>query len=200
MANRSGLLGLARGMRAYFAAQEAVAGIVPSVVVGWTRRSRQDNQGAGGASRVVLIPGLFDATASAPKSLQAGVIDRSGEQNAVNLVPVLRALAWWHQAVTCCVWAVDPARPQEEEGQIAATEDLLELTIQALHNAVDPETGTPAGFANLESFGEPVWTLPPGEAAFGRELVFPFTLDVPLFDQPIQVAYPSPAVARNPAA
>jgi hypothetical protein len=196
MANRSGLLGLKRGLAAFFVAQDISA----SVRVGWTARSRQDNQGPGGASRVVLIPGDFDATTGAPRVQRAGRLDRDGPQNHVNLDPQLRALAWWHESVTCSVWGVDVERPKDEEAQIEATELLLEQTIQGLHNAVDPLTNTPAGFANLEDWGEPFWTLPPGEMAYGRELVFGFVLVVPLFDLPIDKGYPVPAVGRDPAA
>jgi hypothetical protein len=194
--NRSGLLALKRGVAEYFEAQSVSA----SVRVGWTARNRQDNAGPGGANRVVFIPGEFDPTSGAPKVLRAGKIDRDGEQNFVDLDPRLRVLAWWHEAVTCSVWAVDSDHPQDEELQIEATETLLEQTIQGIHNAVDPDTGTNVGFANIEDFGEPFWVLPPGEMAFGRELVFGFVLYVPLFDAPTGIAYPSPAVGRDPSA
>jgi len=203
MGNRSGLLGLVRGMRAYVADTSVVPASfgTPSIVVGWAKRWRQDNQGAGGASRIVLIPGQFDASAPwPPKTLRAGSIDRDFEQNYVQLNPQMRIRAMWHQQVTCCVWGVDPSNPTDEEAQIAATEDLLELTIQALHNAVDSETGQTAGAANIAEYGEPSWTLPPGENGFGRELSFGFVLLVPLFEQPTSEAFPRGAVARLPAA
>jgi hypothetical protein len=207
MASHSGILGLARGMRAFFASPLTPSpNGAPVVAVGWTPRSRQDNQGAGGAGRIVLIPGEFDATSPAtPKSLRAGTIDRDFEQNFVgnqgNLVgnQNMRIRAMWHAALTCSVWAVDPDQPQDEEGQIGATEDLLEFAIQALHYAVDPVTGQTVGAANVE-YGEASWTLPPGEAGFGRELTFGIVIRVPLFDPPTVLAFPKPAIARNPAA
>lgn len=192
--NRSGLLGLVRGVRAYFAAQEINA----VVAVGWNKRNRIDNQGPSGAARVVFIPGEFDPTSGAPKVLKGGAMDRNAPQDHVALNPRLRTLAWWHETVTVCVWAVDPLKPQDEESQIGATEGLRELTLQAIHNSVDPETGTGAGFANIEEWGDTFWTLPPGEAGFGREITFSFTLLVPIFDQPIALAFPGPAVSRDP--
>jgi hypothetical protein len=196
MANQSGLLALVRGVRAYFEGNNVSA----AVWLGWTKRSRTDNQGPGGANRVVFIPGEDAAQPGAPKVLKAGVLDRMAPQQHVTLNPRLRALAWWHEPVTVSVWAVDADHPQDEEGQIAATEDLLELTIQALHNAVDPTSGLGVGFANIEEWGPPSWTLPPVEAPFGRELTFSFVLLVPLFDQPQGLAFPGPVVTRKPPA
>jgi len=98
------------------------------------------------------------------------------------------------------VWACDPSAPQDEAGQIAATDDLFNSTCAALHNAVDPVTGTAIGFGNVEEYGDTMWTLPPVESAFGRELTFRFVLLSPRFDAPTGLAYPSPAVNRNPVA
>jgi hypothetical protein len=194
---RSGLVGLARGLRSYFASVNCSA----AVLVGWNARARQDNSGAGGANRVVLVPGVFDPSAGAPKVLKAGRIDRDGPMNfyadpTLRMVPV----AWWHEGVTCSVWAVDPTAPTEEERQIEATESLLELTVQGLKNSVDPVTGMAAGFADLETFGDVAWTLPPAEMSYGRELTFGFELFVPLYDAAIGLVYPQAAVARSPAA
>lgn len=191
----SGLLALERGVRAYF----QQFGVAATVDVGWTARSRQSNQGPGGAARVVFIPGRYKAGEGAPSSLDAGTLGRIGEQNQDDGDPALRALAWWPYPVTCSVWAVDPDQPTDERGQIGAVEDLLELTIQAIHNAVDPVTQTNVGFANVLEWGPATWTLPPGERAFGRELTFTFVLQVPLRDQPVSLAHPQPNVNRDPA-
>lgn len=203
MSNRSAIPALKRALRAYFESQ----GIAAAVESGWTARSRIDNQGLGGAARVVLVPGRFDPTTGAPRVAAGGRLDRNGEQNLNSGVsstgvvsdPLLRVLAWWHAEVTCCVWAVDTDHPQDEELQEEATETLLEQTIQGLHSAVDPETGQNVGFANIEEWGESFWTLPPGEMAFGRELTFGFVLLVPLFDQGTGIAFPGPAVGRDPS-
>jgi hypothetical protein len=198
--NRSGLLGLVRGVRARFVAN----GIAAVVDVGWNKRGRQTNQGPGGASRVVFMPGAMpDPSAGPQKAMRAGRIDRNAPQNHVTLDPHLRALAWWHEEITVSVWGVDlstPGSSADEEKQIEATEALLESTMQAIHGAVDPDTGQPAGFASIEDWGESVWTVPPGENAFGREILFGLVLIVPLFDLPELVAYPQAGVTRNPLA
>jgi len=193
MTTMSGLLGLVRGVRAFFTAQSVTA----NVVVGWTARSRIDNEGTGGANRVVFTPGELDPTSGAPKVLKAGQLDRdAGQTDYVGYEPRLRALAWWHAPVSVSVWAAG-ADPQDEEQQIEAVETLLEQTIQAIHNATDPTTGQAAGFANIEEWGPVVWTTPPGEASFGREVTFSFVLRVPLFDVPIGVAHPQGQVNRG---
>lgn len=194
--NRSGLCALVRGVRALMVT------LAPGVVVelGWTKRSRNDNQGYGGASRVVFIPGEFDSSPGAPKTLRGGTIDRKGAQTHGGGNPRLRTLAHDHPIVTVSVWACDPMRPLDEEGQIEATEALRELTFQALQGAVDPETGTPVGFGNIEYGGDWDWTLPPGEASFGREITFSLVLhNVPIFDQPVSTTTPQGSVARSPA-
>jgi hypothetical protein len=200
--NRSALVALKRGLRAYFDAN----GIGAATEVGWTARSRIDNQGFGGANRVVLAPGFFDPNEGAPRARRAGKLDRNAEQNQIDISPgvastyqPLRVIAWLHQDVTCCVWAVDTDHPQDEELQLEATETLLEYTLQGLHLANDPETQTSVGFANIEEWGEAFWTLPPGEMAFGRELTFSLVLLVPFFDQPVGLAYPGPSVGRDPS-
>jgi hypothetical protein len=205
-----GIEGLARGVAAYFVLQ----GITAQVAVGWTARNRQDNQGPGGANRVVFIPGEFDPGGGPPKPLKAGVIDRNGEQNHVDVNGVrYRAVAWLHEIITCSVWAVDARAPSDELAQIRATSQLREQAVSAIYNAVDPETlaATPqneegaiyptgTGFANIEEWGPMFWTLPPGESAFGRELTFTFTLYGVVLDAPVALVYPQAAVSRNPAA
>lgn len=194
MANTSGILALVRGVREYFDENDVSA----RVEVGWTKRFRTDNQGPGGGNRVVFIPGEDAAQPGAPKILKGGVLDRNAPQNHVAYNPRMRALAWGHEPLTVCVWALDPERPQDEEAQIEATEDLFELTLQGIHNAVDPRTGSNAGFANIEEWGPMAWTLPPGEQSFGRERTFTFVLLVPYFDKSMEVAFPMGAVTRNP--
>ena len=204
--------GLVRGVQAYFDSQNITA----TVRLGWTPRDRQDNQGPGGANRVVFIPGEFDPSTSAapPKALKAGTADRDGEQNYVDVNGVrYRAVAWNHDSYTCSVWAADPDEPNDQGRQIAATLCLREQTRAAIYNSVDPQQvadnnqslegaifPVSAGFANIEEWGQMYWTLPPGEMGFGRELTFSFVLYSVEFDAPITLAYPQPAVARNPAA
>jgi hypothetical protein len=185
--------GLVRGVRAYFDAN----GIAAKVSAGWTARYRQDNQGPGGASRVVFVPGDFDPGGGPPKVLDGGEIDRDGAMNQIGLNPSLRTLAWHHAVYTACVWGVHPEKPQDEEAQLWATKALLHRTVRAMHLAVDPETGQGAGFGNIESWGKLRYTLPPGEMGYGREAVFRFVLLEPLFDQEIEQAFPDAVVTRG---
>lgn len=190
-----GLLALVRGVRARFE-DDGVSAVVD---VGWTKRYRQDNQGPGGANRVVFIPGESDPSSGAPKVLEAGEINLDGEQMHLDDDVRFRTLAWWHAPYTVSVWGVDPAHPKDEAGQIWATKRLLRQTIRAMHTAVDPETGQFAGAAQIVQWGRVRWTLPPSESAFGRELTFGFVLVEPQFDAPEELAYPSPALVRDPA-
>jgi hypothetical protein len=192
----SGLGGLVRGVRVYFEANAVDA----NVSIGWTARYRQDNQGAGGANRVIFIPGEDAAAPGPPKILKSGAFDLDGAQNFVATNANgerLRTLAWNHEPVTVSVWAVDPDRPQDEEAQYEATILLVAATIQAIYNAVDPQTGAGAGYANIEAWGDSAWTLPPGEMAFGRERTFGLVLLVPYFDAAVTMAYPGGALARG---
>jgi hypothetical protein len=193
MPGRSPLRALARAIRWRFEAY----GVTASVRLGWRQRTEQDPDAG---NRVVLVPGIFDPSAGlGVKSLRAGRFDRDAPQNYVDHDPRLRAVAWWHEPVTFSVWAVSDDDPQDEEAQIEATEDLCERTIDAIHNAVDPETQIPIGYGNVEDFGDPYWTLPPVEKPFGRELTFGIVLLVPQFETPSGLAFPSPVVQRNPA-
>ena len=180
---------------AYFVA----AGITATVDLGWTKRYRQDNQGPGGANRVIFIPGEFDASPGAPRVLKYGAIDLNGAQNQVSLAPRLRTIAWLHAPYTCSVWGYDASDPTNERKQIVATKNLLRLTMQAMQNGRDPVSGQATGGANVEAWGIAGWTLPPGEMGFGRELTFEFVLIEPQYDAGVDLAYPSPAVARLPA-
>lgn len=191
---KSALRALVRGVDAYFQAY----GVPARVSLGWTQRDRQDNQGPGGAARVVFVPGEFTPEGGPPRNLRAGLLSRQGQQNDSDGDTRNRALAWWAEIVTCSVWAVDPDNATDEGAQIEATEDLLESTIQGIHNAVDPKTQANVGFANVLEWGPATWTLPPAQRAFGRELTFTFVLQVPMRDQPVSLAEPQPAVNRAP--
>jgi len=191
-----GLAALRSGVEAYFKAY----GITARVDIGWTRRYQQDNQGPGGAARVLFIPGDIDPSPGAPKTVDGGTIDRDGTQNAIGLDPQLRALAWHHAVYTCSVWAVSKDKPQDEQMQILATKALLQQTIRAMHNAtivVAQAAPQLVGFGNITEWGRFMWTLPPGQMAFGREATFRFVMTEPLFDAEIGKAYPDPVVTRG---
>jgi len=130
--NRSGLIALADGVRAYFVAQ----GIAAKVgTVGRHQRAEQINQGPGGASRVLFFE---------PDSGDLGEYVR-GHQVSTN-PPVL----WqWDRPVILSVWGVDAAHLADEEKQSQAAESLSELTWQGIRRAVDPVTGQAIGFASI---------------------------------------------------
>jgi hypothetical protein len=194
----AGIGGLVRGVRSYF---ENVELTKVSVYLSFGReRDRIDNLSDSG--RIVFIPGEFDPGESSPKPRRAGRLDREGQQNVQIALPggatqIVRALGWWHYAFTVCVYAIDVDSPNDEAMQVEATEALFERTQAAIHNSVDPATQTPAGFGNIELDGEPSWVVPPGENAFGRELVCGYSMIVPLFEVPPGIAFPTPVVDRQ---
>ena len=189
MANRSGLVALSDGVRAFFAANGVAATVTP---VGWRYRSFQVNQGPGGGSRVCFIPGKIDPTSpAAPKVVDAGTFEQPRLKTANP-----RPLAQWSKVVTLSVWGVDTSDLENDELQLAATENLLESTYQAMHAAVDPVTGVNVGLADVV-LRDAVWTLPPVELGFGREFVAYFVHRGPLFDLPIATTTPQPLIVRG---
>jgi hypothetical protein len=186
---------LMRGVTAFFARFEVNA----AVRFGWNERARRDNQSPAGASRVIFTPGEY-APPDVLRPMKVGALDRDGEQNHMVDNPQRQAFAWLHQLVTCSVWGVDLASPQDELRNFVATKQLFLWTLRAIKNAVDPETGALVGFANIEDWGQPQWTIPPGLAAFGREITFTFTMVEPMDEVPVVLAFPTPVVSRQPAA
>jgi hypothetical protein len=204
MGNRSGLIALSDGVREYFGAQGITAVVTP---VGWRYRTFQVNQGPGGGSRVCFIPGRIDPTMpGAPKVMPAGAIRQPstssppGVPRAGSLLAGVRnprPLRNWDKIVSVSIWAVDTSDVNNDELQLAATEDLLEATVQAMHFAIDPDTKIPVGMANVV-IDEAVWVLPPVERAFGRELVLFLTQPGPLYAPAKDIATPQPAIVKGP--
>lgn len=156
-----------------------------AVRVGWKERAKQINKGEGGANRIVLIPS--DDSGKAGKLGPArgpGYIPKY--ENGV-LQGAVRSIASHLQLWTCSVWAIDRAAPEDEGAQIAATEQLLERAIQAIHHA---------GLADFERTGDVSWTTSPVEKLFGKECRFTFTFRAPIFDVPQGVAFPDHEVPR----
>jgi len=184
---------LALGMQAFIVgatvdAQKTKANPLPiqaTVSFGWRAREMILNQGPGGANRIVVIPGD-------PQSGSAGQFTR-GHQVSSNP----RTLLTWHKLATLSVWGVDTTGLQDEAKQAAATETLVELAVQALHNAIDPATGDLLGVANI-TWGSPRWGAPANtNQYFGRELLIPFTQRGPLFDQAFAVTTTAKAVINR---
>ena len=184
---------LALGMQAFIAtatvdAQKTGANPLPiqaSVSFGWREREKIINQGPGGASRIVVIPGN-------PRTGAAGKFTR-GHQTSSNP----RVLLTWSKLATLSVWGVDTTSLTNEAKQAVATETLVELAVQALHNAVDPDTGDPLGVGNI-TWGDPEWGAPSNtNQYFGRELLISFTQHGPLFDQAYAVITNATAVVSR---
>lgn len=184
MSNTSGILALANGMRAYFALTGP-----PNIVVtpcGWTQRPRIINQGTPGANRILLIPGKEPGAAAGA----GGILTRDSRPSTTNP----RALVTWRKDVTMSVWAVDTTDLHNEELQIAAVENLLELAVRAAHSAV---TLRNVGLAAIE-WGAVRYTIPPSEMAFGKEILVEFVHKCPLFDATVETAHPQPILGRSP--
>lgn len=190
--SRSGITALAAAIATYF----QVRGFPYEVtVLGWRERWKQTNQGPGGASRIALYPGKEPGGTAG----DGGVLTREG-RGTFDQRALVQAAKW----ITMSVWAVDPTNKNDEGAQIAACEDLWELAIRAVHNAVevtpDPKTGKPVvtaalGFGNV-TWGNFRWTKPPVELGFGQELLQEFLHKGPIFDEPIDVAFPQQVVER----
>lgn len=189
------LVALVRGVEVFFEAYQVEA----TVRFGWNERARRDNQSPRGAGRVVFTPGEY-APPDALRPMKYGTIDRDGEQNHMLDNPQLQAFAWGHPLITCSVWGVDPASPQDELQSFVATKRLFNWTLLAIAKARDPDTGALVGFANIEEWGDPQWTVPPGLAAIGREITFTFQMIEPIDEVPVGLAFPTPVVHRQPAA
>jgi hypothetical protein len=185
--NTYGLTALAAGMGDYVAAlaKQGILAHPPTVAFGWRAREQILNQGPGGANRILVIPGD-------PQSGDAGTLVR-GKLASVNPRTLLEHDEIW----TLSIWGVDNTAPVDEGKQASAAKALLELAVQAVHNAVDPDTGDPVGVANLR-WGSVRWiNTTSTNLYFGRELQVRVTQKGPLFDQPYGVAYPDFAVSRE---
>lgn len=187
MMHQSGLVVLADAVRVYFDANGVRATVAP---VGLRYRSFSMNQGPGGGSRIVFIPGDFSGDA-ALKPIDEGELGDPLKRLGDNP----RELVEWNRTVTISIWGVDASDVSDEQRQIEATENLLELVVRAVHNAVSPNTGYAIG-ADRDENGSSTWgkvsrTYPPVENGFGCELLVRLRIKGPLFDAPAQIVTPT---------
>lgn len=170
-------------VQAFFDARDVGA----NVSLGWKEASKQVNQGAGRANRVVFIPSDRSGRGGALKldqNLQPG---RRRFGTAPNDVST-KALYTWERLLTVSVWAVDSTAPNDESKQIEAVEDLFEWTIRAVHD-----------FAKASAqWGEVSWLASPIERQFGRELQASLVFRHPMFDTPQDRAFPGFEIERDP--
>lgn len=174
---KSGLLKLRDDVAGYFASRGVTAG----VSLGWRERTKQTNQGAGRANRVVFQPsddsGDGGEIVSPSQPGDRVINDPSAARPFVGKV---RALTDWKRLVIVSVWAWDESAPNDEGAQIAATESLFEWVQRGVQRAA---------FASAR-WGKMRWTVDPTERLFGRELLAQLTLQHPIYDEPSETAYP----------
>lgn len=159
-------------VRDYFALQ----GYGSSVVFGWRETTKQSNQGAGRANRVVFVPG--DESGKAGKMAPP---KKEGRR---------RQIATHKELFQVRVWGYDPAAPNDERAQYRATRALYDLVLNGIREAA----------CGRHVLGDPTWTTSPVERVFGKELVVTVTLDVPVLRTRQAVVLPPPALAPEPSA
>lgn len=145
---------------------------------GWKQRQKIINQGQGQANRVLFIPGN-------DKGEEGDLV----QPRRTNSNP--RSLWKWERIFTCSIWAVDSSDIANEELQIQASSNLLQLTLQAM------QWYASADIVLHKIRRDPVHTenLP-----FGREVLVEGIHREPLFDIPQAVVTGfTPNVQRNPS-
>ncbi|MDB4996650.1 MAG: uncharacterized protein JWM74_4082 [Myxococcaceae bacterium] len=182
---KSGSVALVKAVRAFFEDSQITA----KVSLGWKERAKQDNQGAGGANRVVFTPS-DDSGAGGRITAVRGVGDRLDGDLAAGTAESRRGLFNWERIFLVSVWAVDTSTlndPENEEAQIEAVELLFEHVMQAVQ----------AFAGQTAKWGDVRWTVTPLERTFGRELRASLQFKHPMFDEKYAVVKPSPAVHRQ---
>lgn len=177
----SGLSAMKRAVAQYFEDHEVQA----KVLIGLQAR------GQWAKSRVVLIPGHYDGSAVA-RPLAGGRMEAPQQKQSLNP----RELAAWIREVTLSIFAVDPEALRDEEAQNTALENLLEFTLQATWNAIDPISQKNVGGPGVK-YLDTLIVQPPVQQAYGREILLWTTMQTPLFDQPQQVRVPAPALTKQ---
>lgn len=142
-------------------------GVGADVSLGWKQATKQTNQGAGRANRVVFIP-------SEPNGAGGKIV--ATKQPGYRVQPdgtSVRALYDWERAMVVSIWAVDKTAPADEGAQILATENLFEQVMAAVQYSGQCTA----------TWGSVTWTPAPVEHMFGRELRAQLTLRHPMFDR-----------------
>lgn len=179
--NRSGLLALARAVKAYFDDNDVQA----EVLVGLKERAKW------ASPRVVVIPGFFDGKAE-PSVMKGGPIGAPLQKSSANP----RELGTWARALTLSIYARNVTQTQDVRAQLAAVEDLLESAMQALWCGVDPDSGLCPGAAGIE-WGETFYVFPPVQGAAGLEILLQYTFKQPMYDLATTRISPPLALGRQ---
>jgi hypothetical protein len=189
---RPGLSKLVDDVRAYFKVMNCTA----SVRIGFRERRKQDNQGVGGANRVVFTPcdDNGDGGELSLEHLKPGLRDITNGASPPVVVARFRELFTYHRIVVVSVWAHDDSKADDEERQIAAVDNLRDLVVQGIKQSQ-------AGAANA-FWKKTQWTYGPTipvELRNGVEWRGWLELREPIPDRPIEVAYPAPVLDTVPA-
>ncbi len=96
-----------------------------NVRFGWREPARQDNQGSGGANRIVFVPG--DPSGGLGKVAGAAKTGRNP-----------RPLATLGELFTVQVWGLDATKPEDELAQYKATRLLYDAWYRAAYLACHP--------------------------------------------------------------
>lgn len=122
----SGMSVLVHRVQEYFVSASSEA----RVLFGYRERIKQINQGAGGANRVIFLPG--DPGGAGGKILPPRDVGRRELFDGPVHVANLRPIASWERQFTLSIWGWDKDAPRDELAQAVATEALFELTLRAL--------------------------------------------------------------------
>lgn len=181
----SGFGALVRGVQEHFLS----LGEGTLVTCGYRDRLQQSKQGAGGANRVIFLPGDPNGAGGkiAPSPRDVGRRELKDENEVVGAY--IRPLASWERQFSISIWGVDTTAPRDELAQAEATEALFEQTLQAVEQFVG------AGGLNV-AWGAITWTLPK-ENTFGTELLVSLALAHPLMDVPEEVGFPGFELQRT---
>jgi hypothetical protein len=193
----SPLVGLSTAVRGWFATHDPTVNVPP---VGWKQRAERLNFGAEQSRRVLFMPGLI-TNGDVPPVTDVGklVQGRVTSSNPRNL--------WsWEVPVTMSLCAVDNSDRQNEELQIIAVTNLLELALQAVHGArlvLDPTDPASAfvnpGLANFMTDNMTVRAVTGNvDGAYGRELLVALRMKTPLFDKTYATGTATPALNPVP--
>lgn len=124
---------------------------------GWKAPAKQVNQGEGGASRVVFVPGA------------EGKIGQYNGARRAGRNP--RPLATLVERLTVYVWAFDGSDPHDDRTQYRAAKLLHNAVVRAIQLSM--RSGSLANLpASGVAFEEPTWILSKVERRFGAELKF----------------------------
>lgn len=159
------LVALCDATRAFLIEQGSTA----SVVFGRREPTRQDNQGAGGANRVVFVPGDLSGKGG---ELVGGVGTKFPFQ-----------IAGYLALFTVHIWGHDATAPNDERAHYRAHRTLFQLVVNALLDTMGARV----------QFVESEWTMTPVERVFGCSCAYVWSLEDPIPSLPIATMPAHPA-------